>query len=136
MGCLRPLPACPNGTKLGLKSRPSCDYKRLLPNAFCHGEPAMFVDPMRARAFQQLRQHDLRPLTRLLTIGLLVQAARDSGVRLSTSPLNVLTLVWLALAAALRPNDNFTTLLGGTLKMLQDLEGFARTPLGRLSQTA
>lgn len=96
----------------------------------------MFVDPMRAKAFEQLRQHDLRPLARLLTFSLLLQAAHDCGLRLASSPLNVLTLVWLALAAALRPDDNFQTLLGQTLKNLHDHEGFAQTPLARLSQTA
>jgi hypothetical protein len=96
----------------------------------------MFVDPIRAQAFEQLRQHDLRPLARLLTFGLLLQAAQDCGLRLISSPLNVLTLVWLALAAALRPDDNFQTLLGQTLKNLQDHEGFAQTPLARLRQTA
>jgi hypothetical protein len=96
----------------------------------------MFVDPMRTDALEQLRQQDLRPLTRLLTLNLLLQAAWDSGVPLISSPLNVLTLVWLALAAALRPSDNFANVLGGTLKALRDLEGFQDTPLGRLSDTA
>src|SRR5207247_2628833 len=91
--------------------------------------------PMRAQTFQQLREHDLRPLARLLTLDLLVYAATCCSLKILACPLNVLTLVWLALAAALRPDDNFATLLTTTHKTLQDQEGFARTPLGRLQRS-
>jgi Transposase DDE domain len=86
----------------------------------------MFVDPMRAAAFEQLRQHDLRPFARLLTLDLLLQAAARCSLKVVASPLNVLTLVWLALAAARRPDDDFATLLDATAQTRQDQEGCAR----------
>jgi len=88
----------------------------------------MFQDPVRQEVFDQLRERDLRVFAPFLTLTALLQAAGRAGVRVWASPLNVLNLAWLAIAAAWRQGETFLTILNVTLKLLQDQEHFAHTP--------
>ena len=47
----------------------------------------MFKDERRYEVWSQIRQHDLRAFSKLLTPGLFVEVARRAGVRLVHSPL-------------------------------------------------
>jgi hypothetical protein len=91
----------------------------------------MFTDPDRHAVFQQLREHDLRVFADLLDVGVFVEAARRAGVRIVASPLNCITLAWLAIAAAWRKRASFQTILTSTLTLLQDQEAFGPSAFGR-----
>lgn len=91
----------------------------------------MFKDEQRKQVFDQLRERDLRVFSDLLQLEVLLEAAKRSGVRVWTCPLNFFNLVWLGIAAAWRKEDSFATILSGTLKLLQDQEHFAHSDFGR-----
>lgn len=91
----------------------------------------MFKDEQRQKVFDQLRERDLRVFSGLLNAGIFVDAAKRSGLRIWTCPLNLFNLVWLGIAAAWRKEDSFATILSGTLKLLQDQEHFAHSDFGK-----
>ena len=80
----------------------------------------MCIDPLKVKVWEQLRQSDLKPFARLLTHEGIVYAARQAGLPLGRGPLNVVNLVWLALASALHTSKNFAGVLGLVLKLLRD----------------
>jgi hypothetical protein len=91
----------------------------------------MFTDERRAAVWDILRRQDLRAFRSWLSPELLQDAARRAGVRMGRGPLHVGNLVWLAIAAAMQVSKNFREVLGFTLKILADTEGFSATRLGR-----
>jgi hypothetical protein len=91
----------------------------------------MFTDDVRKKVHDRLREHDLRAVADKLTPGVFCEAARRAGLRICTCPLNLVTLVWLGIAAAWRKSESFVTILTVTLKLLQDQEHFAHSPFGK-----
>ncbi len=91
----------------------------------------MFKDEARAEVRRQLREHDLRVFAGFLGFELFVEAAQRAQIRIVSSPLNCVTLVWLSIAAAWRKTSSFAAILTGTLKLLQDQECFQRSEFGR-----
>jgi hypothetical protein len=81
----------------------------------------MFTDERRYTAWEQARQSDLRQFASILTPERLTAAAVAAGVKMGRGLLNVTTLVWLALASALRPGMNFAHILAMTVRLLSDL---------------
>jgi Transposase DDE domain len=96
----------------------------------------MFTDEKRGRVSEELRRQDNKLFAHVLTPDLFFQAARLCGLRLVRSPLNLVNLVGLALAAARQPEESFASLLGLPLKALQDSETFPASDLNRLLQDA
>lgn len=84
----------------------------------------MYRDDDRHQVFQHLREQDLRVFADLLRFEVFVEAARRAGVRIGSSPLNLITLIWLSISAAWRKSSSFVTILTSTLKLLQDQESF------------
>ena len=84
----------------------------------------MFTDDARRDVYKKRREHDLRVFAGFLTFELFVEAAVRAGVRIASSPLNGVTLVWLGIAAAWNKTSSFVAILTQTLKMLQDQEHF------------
>jgi hypothetical protein len=91
----------------------------------------MFTDQKRAQVQDEIRRHDHPLFAHLLTPDLFLQAALQCGLKIVCSPLNLINLVWLALSAARNPAASFASLLGLPLKILQDHQAYASSPLGR-----
>jgi hypothetical protein len=91
----------------------------------------MFKDERRYDTWNEIRQHDIRPFFRLLTPGVLAEAARRCGLKLAKSPLCLVTLAWLGIAAAFHCSKSFAYVLTTTLKLLEDHEDFANSKLGK-----
>jgi hypothetical protein len=81
----------------------------------------MFRDSTRRQLWPQLVARPFRCFGHLLAPALIRQAARQAGVAEGQGPLNVVTLVWLALACAWHRTRSYADVLGLTLKLLQDL---------------
>jgi hypothetical protein len=86
---------------------------------------------LKATVWEQLRQCDLKPFARLLTPELITQAAARAGLALGRGPLNLANLVWLAVASALHPGQNFTGVLGLVLRLLRDAPDWEQHPLAQ-----
>ena len=84
----------------------------------------MFIDRKRAETFDELRRHDQAIFDHILTPELFFQAARWCELPIVRSPLNLITLVWLAVRAARDPTKCFAEILGGVLSCLPPI----RTP--------
>jgi hypothetical protein len=91
----------------------------------------MFRDDIRKEVHDRLREHDLRPLADKLTPEVFLEAARRAELKIATCPLNLVNLVWLAVAAAWRKKHSFVSILTVTLKLLQDQEPFAQSAFGK-----
>jgi hypothetical protein len=91
----------------------------------------MFKDEHRYDVWNQIRQHDVRAFSKQLTPGILAEAAKRSGLKLVKSPLCLVNLAWLGIAAALHNTKSFAYILTTTLKLLEDQQGFASTKLGK-----
>lgn len=91
----------------------------------------MFKDERRYDAWNEIRQHDIRAFSRLLTPAVLGEAGRRCALRLVKSPLCLVNLAWLGIAAALHCSKSFAYVLTTTLKLLEDREGFADSKLGK-----
>src|SRR5882672_5788932 len=91
----------------------------------------MFRDERRRTVWDQIRQHDIRAFSERLTVEVVQNAAVRADVAMGSGVLNRINLVWLAIASALNYTKNFADVLTLTMKLLQDQEGFAATPLGR-----
>jgi hypothetical protein len=96
----------------------------------------MFRDERRDKVWNEIRQSDLGAFAKQLTPEVFAEAARDSGVRIGCSALNVVNLVWLGIAAAMQRASTFAFVLTTTLKLLEDQEEFCRSSLGRTKQQA
>ena len=82
----------------------------------------MFRDENRCNIWNEVRQRDLRVFGKILTPALLGEAAQAAGVKLGTSALNQVNLVWLGIIAALHGAKNFADILVLTFKLLQDAD--------------
>jgi len=91
----------------------------------------MFMDELRCKVWEEIRQHDIRAFAKLLTPKLFANVAEDVGVRLGNSPLSLGSLVWLGIAAALQVTLDFGSVLTATLKVLEDQQNFSSTFLGK-----
>lgn len=91
----------------------------------------MFKDEHRGKVWDRIRQHDIRAFADRLTFDVVQNAAVRAGVALGAGPLNLVNLIWLALASALHSTKNFADVLTLAWKLLQDQQAFASTSLGR-----
>src|SRR5947207_7638487 len=96
----------------------------------------MFTDKKRTEVQDQLRQHDQAIFAHILTPDLFFQAARMCELPLVRSPLNLINLVWLAVAAARNPKKCFADVLELSRKVLQDDEAFSDSSLAKLLETS
>lgn len=91
----------------------------------------MFKDEHRNKVWNEIRQLDLRSFHDQMPPNLFAEAAKQAGVRLGCSALNLVNLVWLGIACAMAPAANFAFVLTSTLKLLEDHERFLSTNLGK-----
>lgn len=91
----------------------------------------MFTDERRNKVWNGIRQRDIRAFARQLTPGVFAEAATRSRLRVVKSPLCLVHLVWLGIAAAWHVSESFASVLTLTLKLLQDQQQFGQTKLGR-----
>jgi hypothetical protein len=91
----------------------------------------MFKDDTRKQVQDRLREHDLRAVSDKLTPGVFFEAAQRAKLKICTCPLNLVNLVWLAIAAAWRKTESFVTILTMTLKLLQDQEHFGQSEFAK-----
>ena len=91
----------------------------------------MFRDELRDKVWNDIRQHDVRAFAKQLTPEAFTEAARRANVRIGCSALNLVNLVWLAVAKALHHTQTFAFVLTTTLKLLEDQQDFFSTPLGK-----
>jgi hypothetical protein len=96
----------------------------------------VFKDEVRDKVWNDIRQHDVRAFANQLTPEVFTEAARRANVRIGRSALNLVNLVWLAIAKAMHHSQNFAFVLTTTLKLLEDQEGFYSTPLGKQKKKA
>ena len=94
----------------------------------------MCIDPLKVTVWERLRQSDLRPFARLLPPEGIAHAAQQAGLALGRGPLNVVNLVWLAIASALHTSKNFAEVLGLVLKLLRDAPDWDSSPLAHLQR--
>jgi len=91
----------------------------------------VFKDERRCKVWEEIRQLDLRAFGKLLTPPLFRKAAQAAGVALRSNPLNWANMVWLGIVAALETAQSFCSVLVLTFRLLEDVQGWGRTPLGR-----
>lgn len=91
----------------------------------------MFTDEHRNKVWDEIRQRDIRAFSRQLTPAVLAEAASRASVRLVKSPLCLVHLVWLGVAAAWHATECFASVLTLTLKLLEDQQQFPQTKLGQ-----
>lgn len=96
----------------------------------------MFRDEIRDKVWNDIRQHDVRAFAKQLTPEVFTEAARRADVRIGCSALNLVNLVWLAVAKAIHHSQNFAFVLTTTLKLLEDQETFHSTPLAKQKKKA
>jgi len=96
----------------------------------------MFTDRKRTEVLDEIRRHDQAIFDHILTPDLFFQAARMSQLPIVLSPLNLITLVWLAVCAARNPNQSFADVLQLSRKTLQDHEAFPSSPLATLLEAS
>jgi hypothetical protein len=99
--------------------------------AFLPGDPVMFTDKLRANVWKKVTERDLGAFSKLLSPDLLIQAAWESRGAWCGSPLNYVTLAWLAVACSMDRESTFEGVLGWAMKIVKLQPGFGQTPLGR-----
>jgi hypothetical protein len=97
-------------------------------NYFGQEDQTMFTDELRSSVWENVRQRELRAFRSVLPPGAMAEAAQRAGVKLGEGVLNVGTLAWLSLAAALRPGLNFCRILHTTLRLLADMNALPVAP--------
>lgn len=80
----------------------------------------MFTDELRAQVQSQIHARGVRVFARFLTPAVFKAAARQTGRRIISSPLNLVNLVWLGLACSLDTSKSFASVLMVTFKILAD----------------
>lgn len=96
----------------------------------------MSSQDIRRRVWDQLRQKDLRAFAAVLPADLVLQAARLAVVPAGTGVLNVVNMVWLALAAALHTLESFTAVLDHTIKLIEDGPHYHGSTMDRARRAA
>jgi transposase len=81
----------------------------------------MFRDEQRGSVWEQIRQHDLKAFEPVLSPEVLSRAAQRAGTELGRGVLDLATLAWLAVSAALRPGMNFGLVLTDTFRVLSEM---------------
>ena len=89
----------------------------------------MFTDEHRCKVWDRIRQHGLRAFGKLLSAEVLAEAARQAGLRVGASPLNLVNLAWLGIAAAIQRGRGFADVLVLTLKLLNDSPDWHGSPI-------
>ena len=82
----------------------------------------MFTDERRCNVWDQVRQQDLRAFGRILTPGVMKEAAQKAGIKLRNTPLNCANMAWLGIVSALQGGKNFANVLVLTFKLLNDAQ--------------
>jgi hypothetical protein len=98
--------------------------------------PPMTSQDIRRRIWDQLREKDLRAFAAFLPAELVLEAARLAIVPAGTGVLNVVNLVWLALASALHTFETFTAVLDHTIKLVEDGPHYHGSTADRARRTA
>ncbi len=80
----------------------------------------MFMDELRHKVWNEIRQHDLRAFGKLLPDDVFAEAAQRAGVRLGRSALSLVQMTWLGIGCAIHCSKNFSGILQCTLKILDD----------------
>ena len=96
----------------------------------------MFKDELRDKVWNEIRQSDLHAFDKQLTPQVFAEAARQAGVRIGCSALNLVNLVWLGIATAIQHGANFAFVLTTTLKLWEDQQRFCCSPLGQQKSKA
>ena len=91
----------------------------------------MFKDELRDKVWNEIRQSDLRAFEQMLKPQVFAEAARQAGVRIGCSALNLVNLVWLGIASARQSGSTFAFVLTTTLKLWQDQERFCDPSWGQ-----
>jgi hypothetical protein len=94
----------------------------------------MFTDKVRASVWKKVTERDLGAFAKLLTPDLLMKAAWESRGAWCGSPLNYVTLAWLALSCSMDRESTFEGVLNWAMKILKLQPGFGQTSLGRESR--
>ena len=81
----------------------------------------MFTDEQRGSVWEQVRQQDLKAFAPVLSPEVLSRAARRAGVEPGRGVLDLPTMAWLAVSAALRPGVSFCPVLTGTFRVLSEM---------------
>lgn len=90
----------------------------------------MFKDEIRDKVWNEIRQSDLRAFDQFLRPQVFAEAARQAGVKIGCSALNLVNLVWLGIATAMQSGSTFAFVLTTTLKLWQDQERFDEASWG------
>jgi hypothetical protein len=96
----------------------------------------MFTDKIRTEVCDDIRQRDVRAFSKQLTPAVFAEAAKRTGVTLVQSPLYLVNLVWLGVAAAWHGGEQFAGILTATLELLEDQETFYQTKAGKAKRAA
>jgi hypothetical protein len=80
----------------------------------------MFTDELRSEVWNDMQSRGVRTFAKFLTVSTFAEAARQSGCRIISTPLNLVNLVWLGLACSLDTAKSFAYVLTATLKILAD----------------
>jgi hypothetical protein len=91
---------------------------------------------IRRHVWEQLREKDLRAFAALLPAELILQAARNAAVSAGAGTLNVVNMVWLALASAVHTAQNFKEVLNHTIKLVEDGPHYQGSTLERARRTS
>jgi hypothetical protein len=81
----------------------------------------MFMDELRHKVWNDIRQRDLRAFADLMPTEVFVDAAKLAGVRLGRSALSKVQLVWLGIGSALHRTRSFVSILTLVFKLLEDI---------------
>jgi hypothetical protein len=80
----------------------------------------MFKDDVRHRVWNQVQAQPVRCFARFLTRTALTEAAEQCGLRIGTSALNLVHMVWLGVCYAISSTRSFASILTVTFKLLDD----------------
>jgi hypothetical protein len=96
----------------------------------------MFTDERRCKVWEEVRQRGFQVFGDLLTPEVFGEASKAADVALGNSALWIPTLVALALTAAMYKGKSFAGVLVFTLKLLEDSEHWAGSPLATARRQA
>lgn len=96
----------------------------------------MFTDERRSVVCERIQEHGIRAFRDRLSPVVLAEAARRAGLMIVKCPLNIGMLVWLGVSSAWNTGLDFATILGETLRVLEDQPTFEKSALGRERKNA
>jgi Transposase DDE domain len=89
----------------------------------------MFTDDARSRVWEQVQSRGIRSFAKFMTPSVIDEAAQMCQRRISSNPLNLMTLAWIGVAYALDGTKSFANILIVTFKILTDAPD---SPLGNI----